>query len=271
VSEPPLDPGVNARLTGYTRAGFAARYHAYRPRPPEVITAILTQLAQTGRPRLVVDLGSGTGLSTFLWAERAETVIGVEPLDEMRHIAEASNRAPHVRFVAGVAQRTGLPAGAADIVTCGQSLHDMEPEGTLAGIARILRPGGVFSAYDYDWPPVVHPQAEEAFFRFMDRVEDFRERHAIRRETQQWDKARHLTRLRNCGHFRHLREMLVHQSEPCSAERWVGFALTLSHVLPVLDLGPGDQDLGLTTLRAVADRSTGLPWYVSYRVRIAVR
>jgi hypothetical protein len=68
--------------------------------------------------------------------------------------------------------------------------------------------------------------------------------------------------------------MLVHQREPCSAERWVGFALTLGHVLPVLDLGPGDQDLGLTTLRAVADRtlgSTGLPWYVSYRVRIAVR
>jgi ubiquinone/menaquinone biosynthesis C-methylase UbiE len=141
---------VNAQLTGYTRAGLAARYHAYRPRPPEVITAILTQLAQTGRPRVVVDLGSGTGLSTFPWAERAETVIGVEPLDEMRHIAEASNRAPRVRFVAGVAQRTGLPAGAADIVTCGQSLHDMEPEGTLAEITRPGISGGSATADTFD-------------------------------------------------------------------------------------------------------------------------
>ena len=40
----------------------------------------------------------------------------------------------------------------ADIVTCSQSFHWMEPEPTLAEIARILRPGGVFAAYDYDWP-----------------------------------------------------------------------------------------------------------------------
>lgn len=33
----------------------------------------------------------------------------------------------------------------------------------LAEAARILRPGGVFAAYDYDVPPVVQPEVDRAF------------------------------------------------------------------------------------------------------------
>jgi len=44
--------------------GFADVYDSYRPRPPEVVPDILTQLAQAPQPALVIDLGSGTGLST---------------------------------------------------------------------------------------------------------------------------------------------------------------------------------------------------------------
>jgi hypothetical protein len=74
--------------------------------------------------------------------------------------------------------------------------------------------------------------------------------------------------------FRYLNEALLHTTEPCTAERWVGFALTIGMVLPVLDLGLSDDELGLTALRDVAERAlggAGLPWYVSYRVRIGVR
>jgi predicted O-methyltransferase YrrM len=48
---------------------------------------LLTQLIDTPHPRLVVDLGSGTGLSTVLWGERAERVIGIEPNADMRNEA----------------------------------------------------------------------------------------------------------------------------------------------------------------------------------------
>src|SRR5438093_627275 len=98
------DPWLNAQHTGYTRSGFAARYHAYRPRPPEILLDVLLQLAQIQHPSLVVDLGSGTGLSTCVWATRAQRVVGIEPLDEMRQIADATNTVSHVRFQAGVAQ-----------------------------------------------------------------------------------------------------------------------------------------------------------------------
>ncbi len=274
MTEEQVDPLLNARRTGYARSGFAATYHAHRPRPPVAVVDLLMQLAQTQRPHLVVDLGSGTGLSTVVWAPHAEGVIGIEPLDEMRAIAASKSMASNVRFEAGVAQATGLPDGVADIVTCAQSLHHMEPQSALAEITRLLRPGGVFAAYDYDWPPVVHCEAEEAFFAFVDRVGELRKRHGIRSEMRRWDKAGHLHRIRDCGHFRYVRETFLHHPEPCSAERWVGFALTLGDVPPVLELGLDDEEVGLTALREAAERtlgSGGLPWYVSYCVRVGVK
>lgn len=272
--EEQIDPLLNARRTGYTRPGFAAAYHAHRPRPPLAVIDLLTQLAQAKRPSLVVDLGSGTGLSTVVWALHAEQVIGIEPLDEMRTFAAAKNTAPNVRFEPGVAQAIGLPDGVADIVTCAQSLHHMEPQGALAEIARVLRPGGVLAAYDYDWPPIVTCGAEEAFLAFVRRIDDVRKHHGIRSNMQQWDKAGHLDRLQACGHFRYVREVSLHNTEPCSAERWVGFALTLGHVPPVLELGLSWDEIGLTAFREAAQRifSAGdLAWYVSYCVRVAVK
>ena len=67
--------------------GVAAEYDAHRPHPPHALLDLLTQLARVERPRLVVDLGSGTGLSTLAWAERAEEVVGIEPNDDMRAVA----------------------------------------------------------------------------------------------------------------------------------------------------------------------------------------
>ncbi|SRR5579883_2023615 len=56
--------------------GKASSYDRARPTPPPALLDLLTQLIDTPRPTLVVDLGSGTGLSTAIWGERAEQVIG---------------------------------------------------------------------------------------------------------------------------------------------------------------------------------------------------
>jgi ubiquinone/menaquinone biosynthesis C-methylase UbiE len=270
--------GCDARLTAqrssYTTPGFAERYDAYRPSPPTALVDLLLQLARTPRPDLVVDLGSGTGLSTTVWADRARRVVGIEPLDEMRRKAEATCTAPQVSFQSGVAQQTGLPAGAADIVTCSQSLHWMEPESTLAEVARILRCGGVFAAYDYDWPPTIHWEVEREFLRCMANVQAVKQQRGIEDHRQQWFKSEHLTRMRSSGHFRYVKEILLHNVESCTAERVVGFARTLGHVAQVLDAGASEEELGLDELRRVAEQRLGVDraaWYVSYRVRVGVK
>ena len=140
--------------------GKASSYDRVRPTPPPALLDLLTQLIGMPHPALVVDLGSGTGLSTAIWGERAERVIGIEPNADMRkeaiHNVEDHPYAAHIEYREGVAHQTGLPDGCADIVTAAQSFHWMEPTSTLAEIARILRPGGLFAAYDYDSPPAIH-------------------------------------------------------------------------------------------------------------------
>src|SRR5947207_1210964 len=92
---------------------------------------------------------------------------GEDRSDDMRRQAEARTAAlpagGNVRYQAGFSIATGLPDGCADLVTCSQSLHWMDPEPTFAEVARILRSGGVFAAYDCDWPPTVHWEAEAAY------------------------------------------------------------------------------------------------------------
>jgi SAM-dependent methyltransferase len=274
MSAPSYDPRLNAQRSGYTQRGFAERYDAYRPTPPPALLDLLRQFAQTPSPALVVDLGSGTGLSTAVWASCAQQVVGIEPLDAMRRTAAARYQGSNVSFRDACAQQTGLPDGAVDIVTCAQSLHWMEPVSTFAEVARILRAGGVFAVYDYDLLPTVHWEAEQAFVTFMARVRQLRRAHALPPGIQEWEKSAHLHRLQASRQFRYVKELLLHHTEPCTADRWVGFALTLREVVPVLDLGLDEATLGLEAFRRVAEQTLGRPgrpWYVSYRVRVAVK
>ena len=258
------------RRSGFDRAGFAEGYDRHRPSPPAALLDILCLEAQAERPRLVVDLGSGTGLSTRAWVDRADEVVGVEASPEMRAQAEQTTSADNVRFVQAYAQATGLPAGEADIVTCSQSFHWMEPTATLAEAARILRPGGVFAAYDYDWPPVVHPDVEAAFEEL---VRNIGMRRALRGQPRH-TKDMHLERIRESGRFRFAREVVLHSRERGSAERVVGMALSLGPMTVMLNEGVSEEELGLAALREAAARSLGdrvADFFLGYRVRLAVK
>lgn len=260
------------RKSGFADARFPAGYDAHRPSPPQALLDLLCLEAQAERPRLVVDLGSGTGLSTRAWADRADEVVGVEPSDQMRLRADEATESSHVRYVQAFADQTGLPGAAADIVTCSQSFHWMEPGPTLAEIARILRPGGVFAAYDYDWPPVVHWKVEAAFEELLVRVGSSRKDRLGYVNLP--DKEGHLERMRASGNFRYTREALVHSREKGNAERIVGMAFSLGPLNVLLEGGMTEDELGLAQLRGVAARALGeseTNWFLCYRIRLGVK
>lgn len=252
------------RNAGYGRAGFAQHYDRYRPAPPAVLLDVLCRAAGIERPKLVVDLGCGTGLSTRVWAERAGEVVGVEPQAPMRDQAEAATTAANVRYRATFADATGLPDARADVVTCSQSFHWMEPVATLAEAARILRPGGVFAAYDYDVPPFVHPEVDAAFERYLRLRRAARRRRGLQAGAMRWPKERHLERIRGSGHFRSAREIVLHGESYGGVERVVGAALSIG---PVFE----EVEAGIDELRTVAERALGdrvVSWLVPYRVRL---
>ena len=257
--------------------GFARLYDTYRPQPPLIILNILTQLAQTSYPSLVVDLGSGTGLSVVMWSERTAAVVGIEPSADMRRQAEERTSllpdATNVRYQEGLSHATGLPDGCADIVTCSQSLHWMEPESTFAEVARILRPGGVFAAYDCDWPPTMHWQVEQAYHQCIAQAIAIERERGLSRDVRQWDKRQHLERMRESGHFGFTKEIVLHHVEEGNADRLVGLALSQGLIATLLKNGLSRAEIGIETLQEVADRTIGnepMTWYWSYRMRLGV-
>jgi SAM-dependent methyltransferase len=256
--------------SGYDRPGFAARYDRYRPRTPRALLDVLCRYARAERPALVVDLGCGTGLSTRVWSGLAKRVVGIEPNLAMLAAAELASG---VEFRQAFAQDTGLAGGAADIVTCSQSLHWMEPEPTFAEVERILRPGGVFAAYDYDWPPVVDPEVDDAFNAYQWRRRRARQARGIERGADRWAKEQHLERMRASGRFRSCREFVLHSIEEGNAQRISGFARSIG--LPVVDLSAAEleRELRIDALEKTARRVLGdrtVPFLFGYRVRIGV-
>ena len=254
--------------------GYADLYDDHRPQPPVVLVDLLTQLAEVDRPALVVDLGSGSGLSTRLWSDRAGEVVGIEPGEDMRRVAAARTSAPNVRYQAGYGHATGLPDACADIVTASQALHWMNPEPTFAEAARILRPGGIFAAVDCDWPPVIHWEVEAAFDACLERASALLRERGIARGVRAWPKGEHLGRMHASGRFRYVREVLLHNVELGDAARLVGLALSQGQVATPLKHGASEDEVGITALREVAQRVLGdvsQPWYFSYRVRLGVK
>lgn len=273
----PSPPHRTANVERFS--GFAERYDEYRPRPPVSIADVLTRIAQTARPRLVVDIGCGTGLSARLWAGRADSVVGIEPSLDTRAYAErraaSDGQTTNIRFQDGTSTATGLSDGSADIVTCSQALHWMEPAATFAEVHRILRAGGVFATYDWDWPPTVHWELEAAYHALMEKVTAMEMERGVYRRVKKWDKTEHLSRMLAGGWFRFVREVVVHHTEEGNAERFVGLVRTQGGVATLLLKEKlTEQEIGLDILRDVARRTVGnkaVPWHFSYRVRVGIK
>ncbi len=267
-----IDPTCTVAIRRFS--GFASTYDQYRPTPPAIIPEILAHTAQAPRPRLVVDLGCGTGLSTRIWAQTAERVIGIDPADDMRKEAQRRTHSPNVSYLAGLSHATGLPHGCADIVTCSQSLHWMHPEATFAEAARILRPGGVFAAIDCDWPPVTGSwEVDAAYAELMKKVSAVEKERHLSDGLHRWSKSEHLPRMQASGSFRQTREIAAAGVETGNADRYVGLALSMGSLQTVLKAGVSEDQVGLDVVRETAGRLLGdalRPWYFTYRMRIGI-
>ena len=255
--------------------GKASSYDRARPAPPPALPDLLTQLIGMPHPALVVDVGSGTGLSTALWGERAQQVIGIEPNAAMRKEAtskiEHHPYAAHIEYREGLAHQTGLPDECADIVTAAQSFHWMEPTATLAEIARILQPGGLFGAYDYDSPPAIHWELDQLAQEVSSRLVELVQERGLAQNLKIWPKNKSLAPLRESGHFRFTREVLLHHIEQGDAARFL--EMTRSNALSQR-FQFTDQESGFDRLTQAAFQHIGaapIPWYLSYRVRIGIK
>lgn len=259
-------------------SGFAALYDTHRPQTPPLVIDILTRYLGH-RPTTVVDLGCGTGLSSGVWLGHADQGIGVEPNADMRAIAESKaatwSGAHAIRFVPGYSHATSLAPASADIVTCSQSFHWMEPVSTLAEVARILVSCGIFAAYDCDWPPTCDWPLEAAFRDLVDAADRLvAERQPDAQRAHKWPKEQHLANLDTSGHFRFVKELVFHHHEEADANRFVGLALSQGGLQTVLKQGWTDLDDAIEQFRQTAQARMGTRTesvVFHYRMRLGIK
>jgi SAM-dependent methyltransferase len=267
-----MDEELRDRLgsAAYRRADFAADYDRYRPHPPAALLELLPALAGVDRPRLVVDLGSGTGLSTRLWADAADEVVGVELNDAMLEFADGATKARNVRYVGASAYKTGLPDGCADLVTAAQSLQWMKLDRVAPEIVRILRPGGVFCAYNYFRSQLQDWAASEAFEDVQRRKHELIRADGPELPLPNFPAA--ASELEEAGVFSGVRELVLHSVEQCDGERLLGFALSEGSTRMPLEQGTSEEAIGLDRLRAAcAGLREPVPWWLGYRLWLCLR
>lgn len=103
--------------------------------------------------KIIIDVASGTGLSTFELAKRARFVVGVEPWATMRDLAvkkARSSSVQNVAFLAGVAHELPFGDDTADFVVSvfgfpfgywGEGRRELSAR-FITESRRIVRPGG---------------------------------------------------------------------------------------------------------------------------------
>jgi SAM-dependent methyltransferase len=123
---------------------FTGRSEAYaqsRPSYPEEAIDGVIDLCRLKPGDVLVDIGSGTGISSRLFAEKGLSVIGIEPNDEMRETAQKQNR-PGVEYRKATGEQTGLANESANAVLAAQAFHWLKPDVALTEFQRVLKPQG---------------------------------------------------------------------------------------------------------------------------------
>lgn len=272
-------PSDNSKANIDRFLGYQDEYDRYRPEAPQLVITLLSNYLGR-RPSHVADIGCGTGLSTFLWKDAADAVTGVEPNSDMLGKAQEKLRllgsgADNLSFVPGYSNQLPFEAESVDIITCSQSFHWMDPASTLQEIARCLRPGGVFAAYDCDWPLVLQPSIEARYNRLIAASDALlTELQPAADQARKWDKEGHLGRIQASGWFTYAREMVFHNFETCDAERYIGLALSQGGIQSLLKLSPASLTQDIASFSAEVNaffqgRTLQVP--VSYRMRVGVK
>lgn len=135
----PLNTDHTSRFTGRV-----AGYEQYRQRyPAQQVLQHLRDWCGLNPTDTIADIGAGTGMLSEVFLQNGNTVIAVEPNQEMRGACEAlANKFTKLTIVAATAEETTLPDHSVDMVSAGRAFHWFDAPRAISEFQRILRPGG---------------------------------------------------------------------------------------------------------------------------------
>jgi ubiquinone/menaquinone biosynthesis C-methylase UbiE len=263
-------------LTGNVErfTGFSELYNLYRPSPPTILSSIVLQILSCQTIDRMIDLGCGTGLSTKYWQNIATQIIGIDPSDDMLQQAQKTTSVSNIQYQKGYAHKTNLSDMSAQLVTCSQSLHWMDPKPTFLEIKRITKSGGAFIAFDYDWPPIIgNWKAESAYRECFEKVITIENAQPARSKINFWEKENHATRMKESNCFQFVTEFSVHHIDEGNAARFIGILMSQGGVMSLLKQGFTEEEIGLNKFKDIVQKnveSQNSTWYWSSQIRLGI-
>lgn len=224
-------------------------YDKYRIVPPDDLLFSLIKLSKKNKPSYVVDLGCGTGLSTRIWADHADKIIGVDPSEDMIKEAKKHTIQNNINYIINYANKTNVEDNVADIVTASASIHWMDPETTLVEITRITRKGGVFAAYGNRYPLFLSSVELHSMYKEFRVKLDALEKvvHHNKDFTKyRWDTIASI--YSNSNKFSFFSEFYFHSIENWSYHQFVGWLNTLGGIRILMNSGYSSDKIGLEKL-----------------------
>jgi ubiquinone/menaquinone biosynthesis C-methylase UbiE len=251
-------------------SGFAELYSLTRPRPPNEAREVALQYLRKAKSEFTVDLGSGTGLSTAIWRDHSARVVGIEPTPDM--IRQARMDHPDLEFIEASCYQTTLSSESAEVVTCSQSFHWMEPNSAIAEVDRVLRENGVFAVYDCVWPVSWDWEAELAYTELFQKVAGIlKSRPNPNESAARFPKSEHRRNVEESRKFRYVTEVMFDHIEDCDSERFIGIALSQGQLQRLLKSRISEIEGAIEEFRKICLRSSQRQMRVCYKMILAVK
>lgn len=249
--------------------GFANVYDEGRPKLPKQAIEILKTYLDNNI-ETIIDIGCGTGLSTEVCTNYANTVIGIDPSIDMLNQAKLKENSK-LQFKQAFADNTGLENNIADIVICSQAFHWMEPKSTIQEVFRILKKGGIFAIIDAEYPPVINKDLEKLNLYLREKTANLENHEKTWITTK---KSEHLKYLKDSNLFDYTREICFSNIEKYDKERFKKFLLSQSSMQQAIKNNYTAIENELIKLDKTLDsifNGNTLNALYSYKMKIAIK
>ena len=141
----------------FKSADLSEAYAKFRPvYPQHVATIIVDYMRSKGSLSFdfAVDVGCGTGQSTFLLRDHFSRVVGLDVSETQIQQAklkcsEYKSTEPAVEFIIGDAHNLPFESSTVDLLTCAMAWHWLDAEKFYNEAKRVLKPGGCLAIYGH--------------------------------------------------------------------------------------------------------------------------
>ncbi len=244
---------------------LAGTYQKCRPSYPDEIFRTLHRYVSDAKlsTRRIIDVGSGTGISTRLLAQNFGSqykIIGVEPGKSMLEQANASSAEfPNITFVNGAAENLPIRAASAELVTVAQAAHWFDRPLFYTEAARVLEPGGYLG--------IMQNNRRWDEDKFQGLFEDFLEKYSPN-YTRYYRSFDFLGEMQNHDGFVSAEKIVGRWERTMTADEFVGLCLSTTYIDRIVKKLGRDETVDLIRKLISDHHQPGQPVIVPYRTEL---